>query len=356
MHLHGVGATDSCGEGRDRRAQHVHPRVPLRHHRQRCGDVNGRRPGVTLPHHHLSHAGPDLARGTQFCDRGELVVVDGEPERDLSQRGRNRQTTLDQMAHTRHACRDRGAELPGGVGAQVVEHRSVHGDCSHVAVVGAGLRRCRDDVLEVGRGPAGQWRDERIGAQVDRKPGPLFVIESGHQGQHGVSGGTERVADRLDHDGDEVEVHAVEETLEIGGGHRVAGVTDAQHQCTDALGQPQQDRPVGLGDARVGRRVDVGDLPPGLHVTQCVAAPHVGPVPGEGWFSQLVGAGVQGPDRETVVGVRIEQTLRLGAQIGGVPLRGLRQNARNRGAPSVQIGVCYPGRAGAGCLHSHQAK
>ena len=38
--------------------------------------MNGRRTGVTLPHH-LSHAGPDLARGTQFCDRGELVVVDG---------------------------------------------------------------------------------------------------------------------------------------------------------------------------------------------------------------------------------------------------------------------------------------
>ena len=44
-------------------------------------------PASGLPDH-LGHPRPELARGTQFRDRHELVVVGGEPEADLAERHR----------------------------------------------------------------------------------------------------------------------------------------------------------------------------------------------------------------------------------------------------------------------------
>ena len=59
--------------------------------------------------HHLGHPCPELPRGAQLGDRHELVVVGGEPETDLTQRLRRRDSAVGQQSQVADAGGDRPA-------------------------------------------------------------------------------------------------------------------------------------------------------------------------------------------------------------------------------------------------------
>ncbi len=189
MHQHGVGTTDACRERRQRGAQHVHPRIALRHHRQRRDRVHGRGARVGLPDH-LGDPRPQLARRTQFRDRHELVVVGGEAESDLPQRVRY------PRCRRRRASADRpppAATLPANSHDALAPRWWKAGPSTVIARTppsyAVDLGRHRDDVGQLGGGPPAQRRGQRVGAQIKRQPGALVVVQIGHQRQHRIGGG-----------------------------------------------------------------------------------------------------------------------------------------------------------------------
>ena len=84
-YLHGVGSTNARTESRHRRAHHIHPGIPLSHHRQRRDGMYRRRAVIRVAHH-VGHPGPQLSHRTEFSDRHELIVIGRESEADLVQR------------------------------------------------------------------------------------------------------------------------------------------------------------------------------------------------------------------------------------------------------------------------------
>ena len=76
-----------------------------------------------------------------------------------------------------------------------------------------------------------------------------------------------------------------------------------------------------------------------------VAAPDERPVAGQRLLGQRIQAGVERPDRESFIGLRIQQPFGLPRQVGRIAPSRLCQHARNRRAPLLP-----------GFLHVHQAK
>ena len=284
-----------------------------------------------------------------------MVIVNGEPETDQAERRGGAEPGVDKMPEVGHARRDGSPQLPGRVGTEIVECGPVDGDHPHVPVESENLLRPSDDLLETRRGAPGERRGERVRREIHRQPRSLVVVESRQHGEQRLDRRAVCRAIGVHHEGHQVEVDTVEERRQLRRRH--CALADPQHQRADAFGEPDQDGAIRLCRRRPVCGVDLGHLPAGFDVAQCVAATHERPTARQRGFGEIVPARVERPDGETVVRRRVEQTLRLGAQLGGVLLRCLRQHARHGGAPSVQIGVDYTcGSAVAGFLHSHQAK
>ena len=215
-----------------------------------------------------------------------------------------------------------------------------------MSVVAGDSSRCRHDVRHLRGRPVTERCGERVGAQIHREPFALFGVQIGQQRQQGLGGGGV-IGASLQLYRNQVEKHRVEEPSEVGWGHTVG--SDTQHQRADAFGQAEQHRTVGLGGATRGGRKGLGDLPPGLDVAQGVATAHVRPLPGQRRLGQLVEAGVEGTDRETVVRRRIEQPVGFGGQVGGIFAGTLCQHPGYRGAPLLQTGLDSTGP-----LHRHR--
>ena len=76
-------------------------------------------------------------------------------------------------------------------------------------------------------------------------------------------------------------------------------------------------------------------------------------MPGQGRLCQAVEAGVEGMDRKSVVGGGIEQSLRLGAEVGGVFASALGENSRYPRSPVGPAG--FDGAAvGTRLLYGHR--
>lgn len=146
--------------------------VALRHHRQRGLGVDDGRTGVRVADD-LGDPRPQVARRAELGDRHELVVVGGEPEADLAQRLADRHPRLGEHPQVTHRGRDTGGQLPGRVGAQIVERGSVDGDRPHARVLGGPLGD-GDHVLDLRGGTLTERRGQRVAAEVDRHGGALI--------------------------------------------------------------------------------------------------------------------------------------------------------------------------------------
>lgn len=305
--------------------------------------MHGRRPAVGLAEY-VGDPGPELAGRTEFRDRHELVVVGHQPEADLAQRVGDLDARVDQRTHVLHGRSQRAGELPGRVGAAVVERRSVNRDRANPGTAGE-VRGDPGDLLELRCAETAERRGERIGTQIDRqsgfpgrfaparRSGALGVVGAGHQRQHRLGGGTELRPGVEDHRS-EFDEHSLEQPVQIRCGD--TGVTDPQHQGADALAQGAQHRGIAVGDlaGEAGPREHLGDLPAGDDVAAGIAAADERPCARQRRLGQLVQCGVERPDRKALVGGRVQQRLGLGGQIRGIFPAALGQHAGHRGAPA----------------------
>ena len=292
--------------------------------------------GVRLTHH-LGDARPQLARRAQLRDRHELVVVGGIAETDLPQRIRHRDATFSEQPQVCDRGRDAAGQFPRRAGTHVVECRAIDGDSAHSAAVSADFRGGRHDVGHARGRPPAHWRGQWVGAEVQRQPGALILVQIGQEGQQHLRGG-DIVGAGFDHQRHQVDEHTVEQPVQLSRRHTLRSA-HAQHQRVDPLGQGDQNVAIGIGRRGSVGGKGFGHLPAGLDVAQRVTAPHVGPPPGQRWFRQRVQAGVQRSDRETLVGRRIQQPLRFSGQVRPVAPRALRQHSSDRGAPPIAIGL-----------------
>ncbi len=252
----------------------------------------------------LGHPGPELARRTELRDCHELVVVGGEPEADLPQGVRDRDATITEQPQIGDRRGDAARQLPRSTRPPIVECGAVNGDRAHPTVVHPRLGGDRHHIGYLGCGAAAQRCGQRVGAQVDRKPRTLVVVEVGQQRQQRV-GGVEEFGTGsrdLQHHRNQVEEDTVEQAIEAGNRH--AGLADPQYERTDALGQGDQNGAVALvGVDRSIRREGFGHLPSGLDVTQPRhRRGRYGHCPGNDGSGSASSAGVQRSDREAVVG------------------------------------------------------
>ncbi len=270
---------------------------------------------------------PEPARGAQLGDGEELVVVGGQPEADLPQGLCDGQPGVGEQPQVGHRGRDGAGQLPGGVGAQVVQGGSVDGDRPHTAARGRAGRH-GDHLLRRRGLPAAELRGQRVGAQVDGHGGALLRTQLVEQRQQGFAcPGV--VGARVEDDGHQVEVHAREQLGELGGRH--AGLAHADPQRADPLGEGGQHRGVAV---TAGNTERLGHLPARVDVAQRVAAAHVGPLAGQRRLGQLVERGVERPDGDSVIRRGLQQPLGLVPQLAGILAGALGQHTGDRTAPT----------------------
>ncbi len=220
--------------------------------------------------------------------------------------------------------------------------RTVNRDGTYATVVGDRFGGGGQHVVGRRCGMSAQRRGEGIGAQVDRKPCPAFLIQICHQRQHRVGGGGE-VGPRLEDYRNQLEKHALEKPVQFGCTHAVG--PDTQDQGARALGERGQHRTVSVSHRNLpGRRERLGDLPAGLDVAQPVGAADERPPAGQRRLGLGVEDGVQRPDRKAFIGRRVEELLGCLAQFGGILAAALGQHAGNGGAPLLAIRLRSHGR------------
>ena len=86
---------------------------------------------------------------------------------------------------------DRTGQLPGRVGAAVVERRAVDGDRPHTAAVPASPAATATTSSTAGAARPLSRRGQRVGTQVDRQHARAGVVRAGHQGQQRLGRGRE---------------------------------------------------------------------------------------------------------------------------------------------------------------------
>ena len=201
------------------------------------------------------------------------------------------------------------------------------------AVVSAHFRGGRDDVGHARRRPplsgAVNGSAPRSTDSRDRWSSSRSVSRASTR-----VGGGDVVGTRVQHHRHQVEEHTVEQPVQLARRTTVGSPTRSTSALTPSVSAtstaPLASRPRTLGGKGFGHP------PSGLDVAQRVTAAHVGPLPGQRRLGQRVDARVQRADRETVVGRRIQQPLRLGGQIRGVAPGALGQHPGYRRAPPAR--------------------
>ena len=232
-----VGAPDAGGERRDRRAQQVHPRVALRHHRRRRDGVLAHAARLRCAEH-VGDARPEPAGGAELGDALELVVGHGEPEVDVAQGRWHREASIDKSADVAQPGRDGRPDLLRVARAGVVQHRAVdeqgpHRPArrSHRAAVGDECERHRLVETRAGSpGPVAQQRGVGVGSETD-VDGAGVVGIGGPREQQGRGRGD--LGARVQHHRHEVDVYSCEQRHQLAHGSRPAD------------GEPQRRRPAG---------------------------------------------------------------------------------------------------------------
>ena len=279
--------------------------------------------GVRLTHH-LGDARPELARGAQLRDRHELIVVGGIAETDLPQRIRHRDATFSEQPQVGNRRPRRCRPVPTTRSAPVVECRAVDGDRAHSAAESGDFRRGRRR-----RRPRSAAGRALNGAVNGSAPGPPTAGSADPRpdrsaGDQRLSGG-DIVGAGSTTTGTRSRNTPSSSRSSSAGGHTPGPPTRSTSALTPSV-KATNSAPftaVGRRGSAGGKRF--GDLPAGLDVAQRVTTPDIGPPPGQRRLRQRVQAGVQRADRETLVGRRIQQPLRLSGQVG-LPPGALRQH------------------------------
>ena len=281
---------------------------------------------------HLSDPRPQQAKRPDLGDRHELVVVGSQPETDLRQGLGHREAGLGEHPQVGHRGSDAAGELPRRVGAQIVERGPVDGDRPHPVAAGHLLGDV-DDFPDAGAGrslsDAVSGSAPRSIDNVARWSASTSATNSSRASQAAVVGAG--IEDHRRH----AQIDAVEHLLQLRRRH--TGLPHPDQQRADSLGQPGEHRGIdflGGNPGYPGGRNRLGDLPPGLDVSQRVATAQVGPLARQRRLRQLVEGGVERADREALVGRAVQQPVGLRPQLVGVPPRALGQHPGHRRAPS----------------------
>ena len=314
--LHRVGSPDARTKRCHGGAHHIHPGIPLSHHRRRR-DRMYRRSAVIGAAQHVGHPCPQLPGRTELRDGHELVIVGGQPEADLMQCVEGSYSGSGLQAQVVKARAEHTRQFPGGAGPTVVESRSVDGDRPHAALAGHGGGHRKNFLDSAGVGPT-QSGGERVGTEVDRHRRAPCVVGSGHQGKH-RPGRDREMRTGVQHYRREFEVHTLQPTVELPGRHPAG--TDTQHQRTHAVDKRAEYGGIALrgGAGEVRRRELLGYLPAGQYVTVAVSAAHERPLTRQRRFAQSINRGVERVNLKALVGRRVQQSLRFVGEFGPIP-------------------------------------
>ena len=282
----------------------------------------------------LGDPAPHPARGPEFRDGHELIVVGGQPEAQLTQCRRHTQTPGREQSEVVGGRTDDAGEFPRGVGTAIVQGGTVHADRTRTEVRGPAGDRLH--LGHRGRGAAADGGGQGIGAEIDRRrrPPPVSPIPlPGEQVEHRL-GGRAEVGAAVQSDRGQREIDAPQQPVQAGGRHAVRA--QSQDQRGDAVDQGVEHRGVGILDrsGESGGRELLGHLPPGKHIAVPVPAAHERPFAGQCGLRHGVQRGVQRADRKSLVGRGIQQPLRLSlVRRRGPAAAG--EHTRDRAAPPV---------------------
>ena len=246
-------------------------------------------------------------------DGHELVVVCGQPEADLPQRIRHAEPGLAEQAadrrrpRRRHPASSHDALAPRlcSAGPSTVIARTPPAYPVTFAAI----------ATTSAMSAAGRLLNGAVSGSAPRSIDSRARCSSSMSvscGSSASAAATKSAAD-VEHHRHQVEKHALEQAVQLGGRDAV-GRAHPQHQRADTFGQRHQHRAVAVGDGLLARRGKrFGDLPSRLDVAQRVAAADERPVARQRRLRRAVQAGVQRPDREALIGRRIQQASRAPA-------------------------------------------
>ena len=241
-------------------------------------------------------------------------------------------TGIDQQPHIAHAGGHRPGQLPRRIGAAVVKSRAVDGDRPHSGPGDQTGGECHH-ILDGGSVASAHRCGQRVGTQVYRHRRAGGIVRAGHQCQHRVGRGRP-VRPGVEQNRHQIQIDALEKAVDI-----ARPQPRFRRPAAPARSPRRRARPARRHCRRPRRRRSRGPgrtRPPSTRRRRrgCVTAADERPDARQRRFGQCVQRGVERADRKPLVGRRVEQALRLGAELGRFPTAALGQHTGNRGAPA----------------------
>ncbi len=286
-----VGAAHSGGQRGDRRAQHVHPRVAARHHHRRGHDVLELRPRARAPRRPRPPAPTAGARPAAWRSSG---TGRRSPRTGTPAAHRPVRRSAPPPVSSRRYATPVASEQPSSWAAE--PPASWYGSASTVSARSPGYSSAHSRASSVAG--ATSWRcpvraswPSGSAPRLPRAASRATPRSSYSRSSSRAAGSV--VAPRVEDDGCQVEVDAVEDPAE--GGHRDAALADGQPEGGDAVLQVREHR------GAVGHRVPLPYVPAADRVPLGAAAAHEGREPGQAGLGRGVAGGVEGPGAQPVL-------------------------------------------------------
>ena len=163
-----------------------------------------------------------------------------------------------------------------------------------------------------GAGATAQRRGQRVGAEIDRQPGSLFVVEVGDQRQHRVGRGGE-IGARIEHHRDQFEEHTLEQAVEFVRPRAVGAPTRSTSALTPSVSADSTAPLPSATDFCPGAGNASTTFQPDFTSRKRIAAADERPPTGQRRLGLRVEDGVERADREALIGRRVEKLLGLRA-------------------------------------------
>ncbi len=216
QHGDGVGTAHRRGEAGDRRPDDVDGGVVARRHRTGGHRVQRDATGGIRGAGDIGDACEQAPRGADLGDRGELVDGGCESQLELRERGHDVDAAVGEGAQCRDGRRDGVAELLGIGGTAIVEAGAVDRRDADVGVLGGEQSRLGGERVKVGvevfAVAFGEPAAERVGSERSGDAPGVGAARCPQPGQSGRRG--QPAAAGVEHDGGDVEEHAVEQLAE----------------------------------------------------------------------------------------------------------------------------------------------